>query len=311
MGAESANKRTGGPLAGSIRAMIGWLWHLLVDHGPEPRRALAVIAWWELRRPIFNGVVFAGGCLTLLLTALTIKAWTALLNTPFFFVLWVGILFVLANLAYTGGWVTELLVRLLIDHGKPLVTKFAKRAFVAGIIFSFVLMALPGFHALVMFLIGHPVMTPQGSYTEIPPITSNVVGIYAPIDESLERIDRAGFDSSLTFSIELYPDSTCRLTNFPSGFHPALGESQRLSTCDGIWRLTRDDWDGEYHWYVTVYTNNNEPPPLGARYRYCWRFHLRNDEPPYELFEWVGDPYAWDYIAFRQATPTPGTTASL
>ncbi len=299
MGAESTDTQSRGSLTASIRAGLGWLWHLLVDHGPEPRRALAVIAWWELRRPIFNGVVIAGGSLTILLWALTIKSWISILPPPMFFFFGVIFFFVLANACYTGGWVGELIVRKIAERSSSFAMKFAKRAFVTGTLFSFGLTAVPGLAALAFYVAGHPMTTPQSTFTTTPPVESLLVGRYDADSHSLYRMDYAGLDTTQAHYVVLNDDHTCRIVNFPSGFDYPYGNPVEVSTHEGIWALRGDSSAFETFWYVDVADEEK---------RWGYSFHLRNDAPPYELFHWISDPDIWDFLVFRQDGTTDSST---
>jgi hypothetical protein len=87
----------------------------------EPVKPLSVIWWWECRRPLYNLLVVAGGVVGWLLLSTSI--W---LTQPFlpsddagevtlFTVIFQGLLFALgliaANVCYTAGWVSELVLR--------------------------------------------------------------------------------------------------------------------------------------------------------------------------------------------------------
>ena len=86
----------------------------LFDVPPEPRSAWSIIGWWELRRVPYNlalGLV-GGVSFVLFLVFLTLlQDLDSGGNDVEFLALPVGV--VLANVAYTGGWVVELLVRLI------------------------------------------------------------------------------------------------------------------------------------------------------------------------------------------------------
>jgi hypothetical protein len=99
---------------------------------PEPRSALRIILWWELRRPAywcFLAVVGMGGAL--------LMCYATRNPSPDEegFELFLPMLLVIlgSNICYTGGWVAELVARKL---WKAKVAFFGPVAFSLGLIFS-------------------------------------------------------------------------------------------------------------------------------------------------------------------------------
>ena len=80
----------------------------------EPRHWRSIIAWWELRRLVYNAIMFVAGVVGLLVFGLFDYLYT--LAHPGAFDDWVPLLSVFvaafgANLFYTGGWISELIAR--------------------------------------------------------------------------------------------------------------------------------------------------------------------------------------------------------
>lgn len=88
---------------------------------PEPRSSpWSLLSWWESRRPAFNAIVGGTGLVTVgvvrLISSLPPNPWgvTLLQELP------VVIAYaVLANIAYTGGFFTELVMRKFLGEGAP------------------------------------------------------------------------------------------------------------------------------------------------------------------------------------------------
>jgi hypothetical protein len=93
-----------------------------------------VVRWWELRRLPYSlaagSAAVAGVVLLLLVDTLPPRLPPAETDFEYLFAPLVGL--VLANVAYTGGWVTELLVR-RATGGAP---RFGPVAWTVGLAFS-------------------------------------------------------------------------------------------------------------------------------------------------------------------------------
>ena len=82
----------------------------------EPRHWRSIIAWWELRRIAYNGVMLVVGLSGLFVFGLLDYLYSR--AHPGAFDDWVPLLSVMvaafgANLLYTGGWISELIARAL------------------------------------------------------------------------------------------------------------------------------------------------------------------------------------------------------
>jgi|SRR5579859_1555497 len=80
----------------------------------------SLLKWWESRRPAFNAIVGGTGLLTLgvvrLISALPPNPWGVKLWQELPIVVAYGIL---ANVCFSGGFVTEWLMRKLLGQGAP------------------------------------------------------------------------------------------------------------------------------------------------------------------------------------------------
>lgn len=106
-----------------------------LDHTRE------VIRWWESRRPFFNLVVGCTGivtCVLLGICAVTAEALVGeaigLPDGPLLAVFGIFFYGLLANLFYTGGWITELALKTKLTTIRS--SAFGLKAFRAGVAFS-------------------------------------------------------------------------------------------------------------------------------------------------------------------------------
>jgi hypothetical protein len=88
---------------------------------PELRRSpWSLLRWWESRRPAFNAIVGGAGLVTVvavrLISSLPPNPWgvTLLQELPI-----IVAFAVLANICYSGGFVTELAMRKFLGEGAP------------------------------------------------------------------------------------------------------------------------------------------------------------------------------------------------
>jgi hypothetical protein len=108
---------------------------------------VAVIKWWELRRPIYNVIVGACGILTtvivLLIAGLASDVYhepLGLPDPPIFFIFGIIAYGIAANICYAGGWVTELLVKWIWRERSG---AFGEISFFLGILLSVLLTLAP------------------------------------------------------------------------------------------------------------------------------------------------------------------------
>jgi hypothetical protein len=88
---------------------------------PELRSSpLSLLRWWESRRPAFNAIIGGAGLVTLgavrLITVLPPNPWGVTLLQELPIIITYA---VLANVAYSGGFVTELFMRKFLGEGAP------------------------------------------------------------------------------------------------------------------------------------------------------------------------------------------------
>ncbi len=111
-----------------------------------------VIAWWEIRRFLYNfvvGVTGAAVCALMLGCALVCERVLGepigFPDPPLFVVFAVLFYAAVANVCYTGGWVAELIVRVVWQERS---SHFGEISFTLGLVFSVLLTCLPVFLVL-------------------------------------------------------------------------------------------------------------------------------------------------------------------
>ena len=127
--------------------------------------AREAIGWWEARRIPFNLIVGSTGILTCIIVGVVALGSELLFNSefgfpdsPLFAVIGVIMYGILANVCFTGGWVTELIVRRVWPSQAD---RFATLTLSLGVIFSVLLTLAPamvigaaGIFKLLAHLIG-------------------------------------------------------------------------------------------------------------------------------------------------------------
>jgi len=125
----------------------------LLSRRAGPLRAAHIVAWWELRRPVYNaimGAVGIGSVAAVLAVAYTCESRGAALGLPHspLFAVFVALVYVMmANVCYTGGWVAELLVARLwgVD-----TRRFGPIALVVGTVITVLITLAPAVVAMVL-----------------------------------------------------------------------------------------------------------------------------------------------------------------
>jgi len=111
----------------------------LFDVPPEPRSMWSIIGWWELRRVLYNLVLgLVGGVSYALFVVLMSPMLEPGEDAVEPLALPVGV--VLANVAFTGGWVVELLVRLIWRERYPYLGPTLLKL---GLVFTLAVLLLP------------------------------------------------------------------------------------------------------------------------------------------------------------------------
>jgi len=129
----------------------------LLNHRRPATTPWDVICWWERLRWVYNGAVGAAGAIAVLGYALLVSVYswgtgTSLLQ---YYVMQIAIPVVVyavaANLFYTAGWISEVL---LVWYTDIETEDFAKIAFVGGTVLSVILTILPGLFLLLFGILG-------------------------------------------------------------------------------------------------------------------------------------------------------------
>jgi len=131
------------PVAEVPKTLLGWLFARPI--GPMPSGA--VVLWWEARRVPYNMVVGMVGLVTSsIMVAIAFMcesrggAPIGLPDPPAFALVGVLLYGILANVCYTGGWITELLVAKIWSVD---TAKFGPIAFTLGTAFSVLVTLVP------------------------------------------------------------------------------------------------------------------------------------------------------------------------
>jgi hypothetical protein len=127
-----------------IKQIKGW-W--LFQRDPPLTNAREIIGWWEARRIPYNLIVGCAGMLTCLALLVIAAASFELFHSDFglpdppgFAIFGVILYGIGANVCYTGGWITELIL-CRVFPGE--YNRWAALSFFLGLLFSVLLTLLP------------------------------------------------------------------------------------------------------------------------------------------------------------------------
>ena len=123
-----------------------------------PAKAGEVIGWWEGRRLFFNSVVGCTGVITCALLIVcafvaesTVGEPIGMPDGPLLGIFGIVFYGILANVSYTAGWLSELLMRAATTTEKA--SAFGVRAFRTGVYFSILLTLCPAVVCWIAFAV--------------------------------------------------------------------------------------------------------------------------------------------------------------
>jgi hypothetical protein len=98
-----------------------------------------VIAWWELRRLLYNAIVFVAGMVSIVIIFIAISATDESGDADFTPFLGIFLAATVANFCYTFGWIVELAAR-AVGYNK---STLGPGLFAVGTLFSILVVSLP------------------------------------------------------------------------------------------------------------------------------------------------------------------------
>jgi len=159
MNDSSQQRKSSGPLRNQFKRLTG---SLLCRREVPIGRSKDVIGWWEARRIPFNLIVGIAGVLSCIVAGVVVLGSYFLGNgdfdlpdPPLFAVFGIILYAIAANVCFTGGWLTEIVVRKIWPREAD---RFAITSFSLGLIFSVLLTLTPGILlgiAGIFALLGH------------------------------------------------------------------------------------------------------------------------------------------------------------
>jgi hypothetical protein len=255
-----------------------------------PRSAGEVIAWWEKRRPAYNLFVLA-----VAIPAGLIYVWLTAWAPPPFIVL--VLLFLGANVCYTGGWIVELFVRALTQRND---FRFASVAMKSGLLVSVLAVASPILLTVAYHVITGEPYSPYVNATSKQPNIQGLAGEYLVTHHDWYPEAWTQMPPDSVPSLTLNPDGTFTFRDRvqrPTGVFPSPSqgiESRGMYSGQGTWRAvnTGGRWELEMD--------------FGQSGGYVTRFMLRNNKPPYSVYVILDDPDQWEGVVFELAEqPAP------
>ena len=252
-------------------------------HKIADRKWYHIIAWWELRRLVFNCVLLFCGLISLILFLFVFKFGGDLIHpfTPIAFGL-------VVNFFYTFGWLTELVVRQISEQKS---NNWGIKSFKIGLALGGFLTFLPTiFFGLFGFTNGENFSSPYSHFTKDKPDFTHLVGEYN-FDTEKSKLSILESDKTKGTKIVLNSDSTFSMTNIPVfGFENS--QKYELWNGKGSWYLETDDdkWKVSVH-CDTLFTGDNKSTFEDGFFTND--FNIYNDKPPYKLYQIIGDPDEW------------------
>lgn len=116
--------------------------------GPDVENNWEIIKWWEIRRFIYNGVMFVCGISSLFWTGLMGYLIGPAGDMDFLAIFMIPIFAIAANICYTSGWV----IQVFLVGKDEIDRKFAVRAFIAGTLFSLMIVLAPAALATIAYI---------------------------------------------------------------------------------------------------------------------------------------------------------------
>lgn len=273
-----------------------------------------IVLWWELRRIAYNAIIGLSGFISIALFASFVNGWFDYLTPQF---LQAMTFFFFANFFYTGGWVVELIIRVVVP-GR--FTKFGERAFKYGLFFAVFVTFLPTIVALVVLLLGGEVASPYSKFTTTEPDFMDIVGEYQLTDSHVDLLRDAGLAFHTPPCIHLYRDSSFAVENMPglyettppgmpptpeilqlpTPYNDQMSES-RLYSAYGHWKLEPGGF-GE-SWEIRLSFDEVFPSTGSGKSGtpFTTWYNLQNEEPPYRIYIIRGDPDSWKSFIFDLA----------
>jgi hypothetical protein len=272
------------------------IWRWLFNVPPNPRSFGNVLAWWEIRRFIYNGVLATAGITSLAISAIYVKGWFDFISPPLFpaFFYFFG-----GNLCYTGGWIIELISKNLF--GKD-TRRFAALALKLGIAFSIFVAFTPHIFYMTILIREGEVSSPYAKFTRTRPNVEDLCGRYElDYNKSISSARCSpstdvmpyfilNCDGSFTFDGKHYLKTS--LNNLDVQSIPLTGS----------WSLQIDHF-GHECWSLALILNKTYQDSIRIIHqfpRYYSRCFLQNESPPYNIYIIMGDPDSWQALIYKK-----------
>lgn len=264
---------------------------------PGERSSRDIILWWEKRRLVYNAVLFVCGFFSAVMIF-----WLRPCFEPLMLLFGLPIFFIGANVCYTAGWVFELIVR-RFDPERKANRGLAKVLLIMGFSTSIIIAAGPGLMDVTGRIIVGPSYRPTATLTNVEPRREDLVGRYAAIGSTRRALRWKGFSDEAAYTVVLDSNGRAAFQEMPYDAS-AISSQYLLVTDSGRWELIFPAETYDHHWVVQVEFPRglravDSTLPEWQRHVNSYTFMLRNDEPPYELFDWAGEPDC-DWVVYRQ-----------
>ena len=137
-------------------------------------------------------------------------------------------------------------------------------------------------------------------FTTVQPLEDDLVGVYLPLDSTLELIKEGGYENT-ELKITINADGTFSMEQMPDWWNIPFGKSKDgYDSGTGTWEVeTCQNW-----WCLKLHfdsqQNFNSTPGEAGRTAHI---NLSGESQPYQLWFFVGDPDSGDIMIFEQELP--------
>lgn len=260
------------------------IFNKLFGHTLENRKWYHIIAWWEIRRIAFNIILLFSGLISLIIFSFVVEGAGDFIQPLAVF----GFAF-LANFFYTGGWITELFVRIKKTNTNSWGAKSFKVGLIISICFTFI---PPIFFAIGGIANGERFSSPYSHFASDKPKFTNLIGTYKIDSKKADYISIK--DKLKNPTIILNIDSTFSVTNFP-----IFGSFEDYELCNGSGKWTLDKHSSFNSWTISVsYDTLYNSQTFKSKGRLGTDYFIYNNQTPYKIYDIASDPDEWAGIIY-------------
>ncbi|MFA6571734.1 MAG: hypothetical protein WCT77_10940 [Bacteroidota bacterium] len=252
-----------------------------------------IVLWWELRRLLYNIFLIFFVLLSLTVLSLIVEDLFSFFSPPFFVFIQLIIFFIFANICYTSGWIIQLVTK---KEKNKFINRVKPKLFIYGLLFSCFIIFIPCFiNACYTLITGERIKSVYADFTTQEPKAKDIEGDYIISENTRKQLHLPDSIANKTL-IRFNPDKTFTLKYFPYHSFGKNFTEYEIVNASGKWYLEKDQeaWvlPMKYDTITSVVTNQKLNAPFNTN-----GFHLKKENPPYEIYIIIGDPDSWEGIS--------------